>query len=374
MKSIKNLWISLVLGLLIGLLATGFFKVLASIQIFHQQNSYYIYFLPLIWILLKFIRHQTLFFPLNVAQTYQSDEVSAKHWSKWGLPFNFIGASLSHFAGASVGREGAVVVFATELAQIFKLSLQYFKPIAMSAGFAIAMDNPWIALVFIFEMFSTRIDQKIFSVIAAWIGCLILKTFQVPPLIPTIEVSGQISFWDLLVFVFVLAASVGYLSRVYKWIHRRVKILSQPQKKYWAFLCVIILTSVMCWPDFKSMHSLSLEALTQATQGHVTAQFFFIKFLLTVVCVSIGFWGGDFVPSLVLGNVWGVFIAQKLKIPDIFGLMFGCYSFFLGFNLLKWTAYFLTIAVFGTQHFMMLYFYMSLVQSFAGPVSLYKTE
>ena len=374
MLSIRNLFLTLVLGLITGLLAAGFFKVLFLIQDFQSHQTMYLYLMPVLWIVLRWIKQNTSYFPTTVSGVHKSDDLEYKYWSRLSIPLNFVGASLSHLVGASVGREGAVVVFASGVGRLLGLDLKYFKPILMAAGFAIAMDHPWIALVFIYEMFSTRIDQKLFAVLAAWVGCLVLRSFQLPALFDPILVVHRNDFWDLFFFVLILSLSVGYGSRLYKWIFQKIKTLTHPKKQWGGFLLVVVLTAVLWLPEFKSVHSLSLTSFEQIKNGIVSEQFLWMKFLITVVSVAIGFWGGDFIPSVVLGSGWAVWLAPHFKVDPQMALMLGAFSFFAALNLLKWTAFFLTLSVFGSEHFMWLYFCLTLVKSFSGNVSLYRQE
>lgn len=374
MLSIRNLFLTLVLGLITGLLAAGFFKVLFFIQDFQSHQTMYLYLMPVLWIVLRWIKQNTLYFPTTVSGVHKSDDLEYKYWSRLSIPLNFVGASLSHLVGASVGREGAVVVFASGVGRLLGLDLKYFKPILMAAGFAIAMDHPWIALVFIYEMFSTRIDQKLFAVLAAWVGCLVLRSFQLPALFDPILVVHRNDFWDLFFFVLILSLSVGYGSRLYKWIFQKIKTLTHPKKQWGGFLLVVVLTAVLWLPEFKSVHSLSLTSFEQIKNGIVSEQFLLMKFLITVVSVAIGFWGGDFVPSVVLGSGWAVWLAPHFKVDPQMALMLGTFSFFAALNLLKWTAFFLTLSAFGSEHFMWLYFCLTLVKSFSGNISLYRQE
>ncbi len=87
-----------------------------------------------------------------------------------------------------------------------------------------------------------------------------------------------------------------------------------------------------------------------------------------------GFWGGDFVPSVLIGSGCGVALAHIFSIDAKFGLMLGSFSFFCGLTRLKWAAFFMAASLVGFQHLLWIYLFLTICRWFAGTASVYTTE
>jgi H+/Cl- antiporter ClcA len=373
-KYFQNLFITLFMGVLIGLSTVTFFKSLFWIQTFQKLHTHYVFLLPIVWIILKAIKKITLYFPVNVSEVYNTTPMMFKHWNKLSFIFNFSGSVLSHFSGASIGREGVAVTLSASLAQIFKLDWSYWRAIVISAGFGIAMLNPFVAVVFLYEVFTSRIDQKVMTFIMAWVGCLIAQTFQLPNLIEPFFVLGVNSFSEKLFFVLVAAGLIGFLSRIYKSLFFKLKIHFDKSSIWLTTIILICVSIILYQPQFKNIHSLSLDQFKLLSSAQIFPEFILYKFLFTLFFVSIGFWGGDFVPSVLIGSGLGVVLAKYFSVDPTFGFMLGSFAFFCGITNLKWTAIVLTGLLVGFHQILWVYLFLTVCRWFAGAASVYTTE
>ncbi len=374
-KNIKKLLIALLFGTLMGLLITFFFKTLFWIQLFQEKQTYYIFLLPFVWLLLKFTKKMTLYFPVSVSEVHTATPEVYKYWFKFGLFYNFMGSVLGHFAGASIGREGTAITLASSLANVFRLDWPYWRPIVISASFGVATGSPLVAIVFLIEVFSSKLDQKFLTLLMAWIASLILESFQVPHLLHPIFVLGIDSFYNKLFFVIIAGAFIGFISRCYKSIYFRMKIFFQKKSIWLGFMLLVCASAILYQPQFKSTHSLSLDQFQSVQLGQIAMDFVFYKLIFTLFFVAVGFWGGDFVPSVLIGSGLGVIFAKFLSIDPMFGLMLGSFSFFCGLTRLKWTALFLTASILvGYQQLVWVYLFLTVCRWFSGTLSVYTTE
>lgn len=370
----KNIFTAVALGLFSGALIALFFKSLFWIQNFQQNNTHYILLLPIVFILLRLMKRYSLYFPASVVEVYHATPADYKYWSRGGLFFNFIGSMLSHFSGASIGREGVAITMSASLVQLFKLDWSYWRPIIISAAFGIAIGHPIVGFVFMYEVFSTNWDQKIWGLLMTWTGCLVVQTLQVPHLLEPFLVLDINSTIDKLVFVMCAAAVIGLFSRFYK---NQLFNLKQrfDQAPVWILVLLIcIVSGILFLPQFKDLHSLSLNQFHLVQTGQITFDFLIYKFLFTLFFVAIGFWGGDFVPSVLIGSGCGVYLAHIFGIDPKFGLMVGSFSFFCGLTRLKWTAFVMAAFLVGFQHLLWIYLFLTVCRWFAGTASVYTTE
>lgn len=369
--SVNLLALSILFGFILGGLTALFFKSLEFIQALHIQRSELIYGLPFFIVGLFFLKRNTLFFPAKVQDVIETDEVTYKFWNPLGVVYHYIGALGGHFFGASVGREGVVLVLSAQLSRIFNQSFDYFKPIALGSGFAVAMGIPWIGLVFSYDILKTNWTQKIYIFIVSWVGCLVLQTFQIPHLLPLQSIQIQTGFWDKLSFVVFFGLALGFLSRYSKLFSTQTKEILQGKSWIFPALVAVVLTVILAQPFGESMKSLSLFEFQKILNFEVSLNWLLMKWFLTLCFVSIGFMGGDFVPTVVVGSGLGVVVAQYFKVPLEFGLMLGSFGLFYGTHLLKWTAFFLTVHFFGWGEFLWVYFFLTVMGWSCGSDSFY---
>ncbi len=370
----KNLFLALVMGSLIGFSAVSFFKSLFWIQNFQRTHSYYIFLLPVVWLVLKFIKRTTLYFPVTVSEAYNTTPATFRHWNKLSFLFNFVGSVLSHFSGASIGREGVVIALSASLAQVFNLDWNYWRVIVISAGFGVAMANPFVGVVFLYEVFTSKMNQKLLTFLMAWIGCLIAQSFQIPVLIEPFFVLGVNSFSEKLFFVLIAGGLIGLASRIYKASFFKLKNHFDKSPIWLTAIILLFVSIILYQTQFKDLHSLSLGAFKLLSSGQITAEFIFYKFLITLFFVSVGFWGGEFVPSLLIGSGLGIVLAKYFLIDPTFGLMLGSFAFFCGLTNLKWTALILTGLLVGFHQLLWVYLFLTVCRWFAGRASVYTTE
>ena len=374
-QNYKKLMISVLLGAAIGIITAVFYWLLQKTALIHSEinTSFYVLLLPAVWVLIYFFRRRTLYFPNSVASVYNADAITMKHSNRNAIGYTFLGSFLGHAAGASIGREGAVVVFGAHISRLVQLDWTYWRPVIMAASFAIATEQPWVALVFMFEMFSSSLAQKVWTLVVAWVGVLVLRSLHIPSLLMAVNPLVENSFFEKLFYIFTLALVIGFSARIYKWLLLYLKM--HFKKNMWmGLLAVVLLTMIFFFGAFKNIHSLSLLEFPSLQLGQMQIETVIFKFIFTLLFVAIGFWGGEYVPSVLIGGGLGVWLAQKMQIDPLWALSLSAFSFFAGLTKLKWTGLALTISVFGWSYFSWGYFLMILIQGFCGSLSLYKNE
>jgi H+/Cl- antiporter ClcA len=367
----RPLIISLIFGALIGLSTALYSYGLEQIQIFHETQNLYPLGLILAFGFIFLVKRQTLFFPTQVSQVVSASEVEQRHWSPFSYLWNILGSWFSHLAGASLGREGTVLVLASSLAQLCRLNWSYYRAIVISAAFACVIGQPFIALIFIIEIFKSNIDQKVFAVLMAWVGFLVMKSLGVEPLLKLIAVDLSAAFTDKLLVVVMIGLIIGLMTKYFKVGYF---YLSDFFKKYkWAAVFTIALLSwAFMQPESKFLHSLSLETFSEIQNGKSDIQFVFLKTLATLLFISLGFIGGDFVPAIAIGSGAGVIIAHYFQVHFTFGLAMGLMAFFTGLTRLKWTCLWILFLLGGFKVMLWGYLCLSITRQFSGPESLYK--
>lgn len=362
---------TLIFGVVIGLSSAVYLMGLDWIQHFHQSNTVYPYFLIVVFAALFLVKRNTLYFPITVHAVVNADETEQKHWSPFSFLWNLIGSWLSHLVGASLGREGTTLVLASSLAQVFKLNWNYFKPIILSAALASVFGQPLVALAVNLELFNANYEQKIYSLMMAWIGVLVLQTLGIQFLFSSTAVNLSAPFFDKLLVAVILGVVTGLTGRYFK---KGYHFLSPffAKNKWISALVVLILTLIILWPGARATHSLSLDTFLQVQNGQADLQFIILKTLLTLLFVSLGFIGGDFVPLVIVGSSLGVLIAHFFKVDHSFGYILGLLALFTTVSRLKWSSLCLILLIAGFFPALWAYITLSLARYISGSVSLYK--
>ncbi len=376
---IPELLNTICLGLAIGVLTTGFLKALELIADQHQAwNSerlpLHIFFLPLVPLFLHLLKKRTLYFPTKVSELVEWLSDSCRHWSAWMTPFKLIGTLLSHLVGASVGREGVAVVMSAGLVRILRLQWKFWGPVAMGAGFAAIIGNPWIGIIFIGELLKTNFKQKIFSLIASYIACLFMQTLSVPHFIPKLEIQLELEFFKTLLFVVVLALSAGFIMRIYKWAFFKLNHFFQAHSIFFRLALALVLAGLLMIPELRSYQSLGLSQIQDLHKLKLGFEIPLLKLFLTLFSVVLGFWGGEFVPLIFTGLHFGATLAHALDYPELVGAYLGCYLFFAAATRLKWTSFFLILSLMGFSWCLWLLVLINMSVGFSGEESLYRSH
>lgn len=375
----KELFITICLGLVIGVLTAGFLEALHVLAV--QQESLntdkwplHVFFLPAVLVFLYLLKKRTLYFPTNVSELLGWKSDSSLHWSAWMTPFNLIGTLFSHVVGASVGRESVVVVMAAGLVRVFRLEWKFWGPIAMGCGFASVLGNPWIGVVFVVELLTTNFKQKFFVFVSSYFAYLLMQTMQVPHLIPGIEIQQDLGFFKTLFFVVTLAILVGFLMRIYKWVFLKVSLFFRKSSIWVRLVFALILMALLLTPELRSYQSLGILQLEKLDRLQLGFQIPLLKLFLTLFSVTLGFWGGEFIPLVYAGLHFGASLSHSLGYPQLVGTYLCSYLFFACATRLKWTGAFLAISLMGFSWALWIFVLVNLAVGFSGEKSLYQSH
>lgn len=376
----RNLFLSLFLGSIIGSLTYAFFYWIQLAQNYRNQHPQFVLAMPIVLILTFLTIKKTFFFPKKVIELHEAQEQRPLFWNRFTSVYQLIGAGFSHLVGASVGREGTVVVMATGLSTAFKLNLQYWAPALAAAGFATAMGKPFIAVLFIIEMYRTHFTQKLWSLVMAWVAVLTVETLNLyftPEasfihLLPKLTIEPSSSIWNRLFFVIAVGVLMGLISKFYKIIYEKLNVYFKSSKIKVLPLVVSLFVAVFLFQNnFQYLQSLSFDLIGQHLNFNVDINQVFLKLLITLICVSLGFFGGEFVPLVVVGTGYGLWLSQITGEHPTFGILLGSFGIFCGITRLKWTAIALALSLSGFSYFFWIFICYSLCINFCGENSIY---
>ena len=372
-----ELFLSVFSGALIGLIVVLFFKALDLIAHFQKDMnqhffSIHLILLPVVLIVLHLVKKKTLYFPVKIFELSEHRQNEAQFWNSAMMPLHFLGTLLSHLSGASVGREGAVVMMAAGLVRLFKTSWQFWGPIFAAAGFASAVGPFWIAPVFLAEVFQGRLKQQIYTLLSAQMASIIMQLLSVPHLLSPLELDNKMSFSQKMIFVLLISFLGGSMMRYYKKYLLKWSEYFSHRSFYLRLGTSLVLAAILAVPLFQKYQSLSLYEIEQVMHQSTEWYDSMLKLGITLLSLSIGFLGGDFVPLLFSSLSLGSVVSRWLNVDVAFGTLAASYLLFAGATRLRWTSYLLTLHLVGFGWWFWGYVSVSLVMRFAGPQSLYK--
>lgn len=370
-----NLVLALVIGVAAAAVSYSFQAVINFSEGLRHHYPQIVLGLPILFVLTVLLRRKTLYYPYKVKDLNEMTGDKHFFWNRWKAFYHFFGSSLSHVFGASVGREGVIVLTTTGLVRLFNLSLRYWGPVAASVGFAAITGNKWVGIIFIIEMYTTQFSQKIWAFLGAWVAVLILQSVKFPHLLSIVSIPEADSWFKRFVFIFILGLIIGYLSRIYKKSYFFLADFFAKKNFIWALVMSLALGYALYNPLLRPLQSLSLDLVSNYSSGALMMesdmQLVLLKLVFTLFCVSLGFFGGEFVPLVLVGCGLGATSAQYFGESLLLGSTLGAFAVFAGVTRLKWTCVVLCASLMDYSMLFWVYLFFSVVHSFSGNQSIY---
>lgn len=380
--------LTLVIGLSSGITVSIFLHSLKFITALRQNNSQWIYGLPIVGLMIPLIYKFIDLKALKGFKLILEELRRPQHWLPWKMaPLIYITTLLSHLVGASAGRESTALQMSTSLAdklgQWFSLAQSQRSLIlraGLSGGFAAALGTPWAGMVFGVELLQTtqwkKWNFKLFFTCciaswSAWSITLLLKT----PHFEALSIEPP-DFSSLLLFhLLLLALFIGIIARFYSEALRQTEFifLWTPENYRTALGGLLLLVLYILFP-LTLYQGLGLESIQSAfTQGS-PYEMPLIKLLLTVLTLAVGFKGGDFIPLVFIGTTLSSALAHHWHEPLSFFAALGFVSLFGAASKTPITCGILACELFGWR--MSTYAFLLTFGSYAtaGPYGIYSPK
>jgi H+/Cl- antiporter ClcA len=267
---------------------------------------------------------------------------------------------LSHFGGASVGREGTALqmggALADQLGRFFTLSKEERRTLLLcgvAGGFAAVFGTPLAASVFALE-FVRRAELGRFALClltafgADWAGQHLFGAMH-----------GDYRFSDDIVFTakgLGAAAVLGVAFGLTGWLFVRTvdggkRLLARVDRPWMPYVTLVGLSLLFAGLAQHRLETtgLSLGLLDSSIGAVVAADTFAWKFLLTALCLIAGFRGGEVTPLFVIGACLGSTLAGVTALHAAVAASLGLTMVFSAAALIPLTGLILSIELFGNS-------------------------
>ncbi len=360
LAAIKWAAVSLLIGVVCGLLGTAFHWGIDWVTRYRSEHMAVIWLLPLAGVAtLLLYRLCRVSFDAGTNLIITS-VVTGEHIPVLLAPLITAGTLLSHLFGASVGREGAALqlggTIGHNLGELMRFDEDDVRVLAMSgmaACFSAMFGTPVSAAVFVLEVICVGTFQYaaflpciIASCTAGWLGRLLGSkpmAFDLPH-IP--EAS-----WEFVLKIALLAALTAALSIVlcialHKSSEFWARLIKNPYLRiFLGGLIMAVLVTALGLGDYAGAGAHMIE---RAIGGETEPWAFAVKLLLTALCVGVGFRGGEIVPTLFIGATFGCAVGPLLGLDPGFGAAAAMAALFCSVVNCPIATLFLTAELFGT--------------------------
>ena len=385
-RFMKWLFISGIIGIVVGNVGTAFYYGMHYVTEFRNNNTYIIHFMPVAGLLIVAMYH----FAGRDAQHGTNSVIAAvRSEEKLGIlmaPLIFVSALVSHLVGASVGREGAALQIGGSIGSgfgdLFRLN-ENDKHVAimcgMSACFAALFGTPIAATFFAMEVVSVGVmyySALVPCVFSALIAAEIARYFRVGS--EAMQIVGAPEFtMQNVVKIIVLAVLCAILSRAFcSMMHMASagtkKLFANAYARVFVFGCVLVVGNlVLGTTDYIGA---GMEVIHRAVGGETRPEAFFIKLIFTALALGIGFKGGEIVPSFYVGATFGCLVGHILGISPSMCAAVGMIALFCGVTNSPITSLLLAFEIFGMDGIYFSLIGISVSYMLSGYHSLYHSQ
>lgn len=329
------------LGVLCGLLGTGFHAAIDRVTGLRQTYPTLIWLLPLAGLLtLLLYRLCRVSFSAGTNLIIQSVTTN-EHVPLPLAPLIVCSTLLSHTFGASVGREGAALQLGGSIGHNFGELLRFdgddvrvLCMCGMAACFSAMFGTPLAAAVFVLEV--VQVGSMPYSaflpcVLASYASFLTGRSLGAAPMryvlphgIPPLELSsaGRVAALAALAAL----VSILFCAALHQAGHWAEKLLKNSYLRIAAGGLVMALAAgVFGLYDFAGAGA---HMIQRAVDGQALPWAFLLKLVLTALCVGTGFRGGEIVPTLFIGATFGCAVGPVLGLEPGFAAAVGMIALF----------------------------------------------
>lgn len=375
--------ISLLSGVVCGLVGTVFVKSISFVTGIRENNDWILFLLPVFGLILTYIYNLLKENGIGTNHIIKSVRTEEKVSPLLSIAV-FVGTVLSHFGGASVGREGAALQLGGSISEFFaekfKIPEDYRRILVMSGMsgcFSALFGTPIAAIVFVLEV--VRVGKScLVAIIPAFISSvtafLIANKLGVEP--ERFPVNEIPDFSLSILWKFVLIAVVGaFVSEIFAFaLHYSEKGFKKLFRNEYVRVVIggviiIALAEILGTTDYNGGGINIVHHVF--THGEVNYEAFFLKILFTAISVGAGYKGGEIVPTIFIGGTLGGAGALLLGLNPAFGGAIGITALFSGVTNCPFATVVLACEMFGIEG--VGYYLIASAISFAlsGKISLY---
>ncbi len=382
----KWLFISGVIGIIVGLLGTAFSYGMKMVTETREAYPIIILGLPLGGFMIVFLYR--CFGMQNDAGTNSviSAVRSEEKLHIKTAPLIFISTLITHLFGGSSGREGAALQIGgsigSGIGNIFRLNdtdMHVAVMCGMSACFSALFGTPIAAAFFSMEVVSVGImyySALVPCVFSSLIAVEIAHFFGVESEAMTISLIPDFTAITTgkMIVISILCALLSILFCLL--LHNTSKYMKKwiPNSYIRIFSISILIITLHYLLGTRDYMGAGMEVIERTMHGEVNPEAFLLKMLLTALTLGVGFKGGEIVPSFYVGATFGCLIGHILGVSPSMCAAVGMISLFCGVTNSPITSLLLAIELFGMEGIYFILIGIAVSYMLSGYHSLYHSQ
>lgn len=301
-------------------------------------------------------------------------------------PLIFVSTVITHLFGGSAGREGAALQLGgsigSQIGNMLKLDEKDMHAITlcgMSGVFATLFGTPLTATFFAMEVISVGIiyySSFIPCIVSSIVAYKISLLFGLEPVYFNLKIIPAISASSV-IKVTVLGALCAIVSIVFcESLHKTSRFVKKYIKNEYlrialGGLVIVILTMMLRNTDYNGT---GMNIISKAINGEAKYEAFFLKIIFTAITISVGYKGGEIVPTFFIGSTFGCVAAKFLGIDPGFGAAIGLIALFCGVVNTLISSIILSIELFGADGVILFSIACGVSYMLSGYYSLYSSQ
>ena len=301
-------------------------------------------------------------------------------------PLIFIGTVITHLFGGSAGREGAALQLGGSIgSQIGNLigldekDMHLITLCGMSGVFAALFGTPLTAAFFSMEVISIGIIYY-----SAFIPCIVSSLtaygvslyFGLEPVKFTLNVFPEVSLENI-IKVMILGSLCAVVSIIFcEILHKSNNVLKKYisnsyMRVFIGGTAIVIMTLIIGSRDYNGA---GMDIISSAVNGTARPEAFILKMIFTAITISVGYKGGEIVPTFFIGSTFGCVIGSFLGLDPCFGAAIGLAALFCGVVNTLITSVILSIELFGAGNIILFAIACGVSYMESGYYSLYTSQ
>mgnify|MGYP003073257869 FL=1 len=301
-------------------------------------------------------------------------------------PLIFVSTVITHLFGGSAGREGAALQLGgsigSQIGNMLKLDEKDMHAITlcgMSGVFAALFGTPLTATFFAMEVISVGIiyySSFIPCIVSSIVAYKISLLFGLEPVYFNLKIIPAISASSV-IKVTVLGALCAIVSIVFcESLHKTSRFVKKYIKNEYlrialGGLVIVILTMMLRNTDYNGT---GMNIISKAINGEAKYEAFFLKIIFTAITISVGYKGGEIVPTFFIGSTFGCVAAKFLGIDPWFGAAIWLIALFCGVVNTLISSIILSIELFGADGVILFSIACGVSYMLSGYYSLYSSQ
>lgn len=352
--------ISVLVGVVCGLLGTAFHGGIDIVTRFRSGHPLIIWLLPIAGVAtLLLYRLCRVSFDAGTNLIITSVTTN-EHIPILLAPLITAGTLLSHLFGASVGREGAALQLGgaighnlAELLHFDEDDVRVLSMCGMAACFSAMFGTPMSAAIFVLEVICLGTFQY-----SAFLPCVAASytAARVSGLLGAEPMSFELreipdAAWDSVLRVVALAALVAGLSIIMcVTLHKAAGLWARLVKNPYLRIGLggLIMAAIVGVFGLSDYAGAGAHMIERAVRGETEPWAFAVKLALTALCVGAGFRGGEIVPTLFIGATFGCAVGPLLGLDPGFAAAVAMTALFCSAVNCPVATVFLAVEMFGT--------------------------